>query len=179
MSAPRRGRPAGSGRCPTTSPACRPTGSSSPHLATGRRMVDEQVTEDPRYLHQGGKPVVQIWGFYFRNRHNPMTAELANRLIDFFQDPRPLLRLPGRRRRLELAAQSRPRLAEVLRPLRRLLPLEHRQLHQGRSRRQARRHELLGRRQARVRDDSGCSGSRSSIRASVGTTCSGWRRARV
>ena len=30
-----------------------------------KRMVDEQVVEDPRYLHQGGQPVVQIWGFYF------------------------------------------------------------------------------------------------------------------
>ena len=51
------------------------------------KMVEEQVTEDPRYLHQDGKPVVQFWGFYFQNRHNAMTAELANRLIDFFQAP--------------------------------------------------------------------------------------------
>ena len=29
-----------------------------------KKMVDEKVLEDPRYLHQGGKPVVQIWGFY-------------------------------------------------------------------------------------------------------------------
>ena len=43
--------------------------------------------EDPRYLHQGGHPAVQIWGFYFGNEHNPMNAELANRLIDFFRTP--------------------------------------------------------------------------------------------
>jgi hypothetical protein len=40
-------------------------------------------------LHQVGQPVVQIWGFYFRNPHNPMNAELANRLIDFFRTPGP------------------------------------------------------------------------------------------
>jgi hypothetical protein len=52
-----------------------------------RRMVDEKVVEDQRYLHQGGQPVVQIWGFYFGDAHNPMNAELANRLIDFFRTP--------------------------------------------------------------------------------------------
>ena len=52
-----------------------------------KKMVDEQVVEDRRYLHQGGQPVVQIWGFYSGNAHNPMTVELAGRLIDFFQAP--------------------------------------------------------------------------------------------
>ncbi|MCX5672087.1 MAG: glycoside hydrolase family 71/99-like protein [Planctomycetota bacterium] len=54
-----------------------------------RKMVDEKVTEDPRYLHQGGRPVVEIWGFYWNNEHNRMTADLANRLIDFFKAPGP------------------------------------------------------------------------------------------
>ena len=49
-----------------------------------KKMVDEKVTGDPRYLHQAGKPVVQIWGFYFDDPHNPMSADLAERLIDFF-----------------------------------------------------------------------------------------------
>lgn len=52
-----------------------------------KRMVDEKVVDDPRYLHQGRRPVVQIWGFYYKNRSNRMTAELANRLIDFFAAP--------------------------------------------------------------------------------------------
>lgn len=52
-----------------------------------KKMVDEKVMEDARYLHQGGQPVVQIWGFYFQNGHNPMNSELANRLIDFFRTP--------------------------------------------------------------------------------------------
>jgi hypothetical protein len=52
-----------------------------------KREVDERVTEDPRYLHHLGQPAVQIWGFYFRNENNRMTAALANRLIDFFQAP--------------------------------------------------------------------------------------------
>jgi hypothetical protein len=51
------------------------------------RMVDEQVVEGPRYLHEGGQPVAQIWGFYFGDAHNPMNAKLANRLMDFFHAP--------------------------------------------------------------------------------------------
>jgi hypothetical protein len=54
-----------------------------------KRLVDTQVTRDPRYLHDGGKPVVQLWGFYRDIAHNPMTPELANRLIDFFKAPGP------------------------------------------------------------------------------------------
>jgi hypothetical protein len=54
-----------------------------------KAMVDEGVTRDPQYLHQGGKPVVQIWGFYHDNAHDPMTAELANRLIDLFKSDGP------------------------------------------------------------------------------------------
>jgi hypothetical protein len=50
-----------------------------------KKMVDTKVTADPRYLHEGGKPVVQVWGFYHKNPHNQMTAELANKLIDFFK----------------------------------------------------------------------------------------------
>jgi hypothetical protein len=29
--------------------------------------------------------VVQIWGFYYQNPHNAMTAQVANQLIDFFK----------------------------------------------------------------------------------------------
>jgi hypothetical protein len=54
-----------------------------------KRMVDEKVTEDPRYLHQGQKPVVQIWGFFCDNKQNAMTARLANQLIDFFKADSP------------------------------------------------------------------------------------------
>jgi len=52
-------------------------------------MVDSGETGDSRYLHEGGKPVVQIWGFYYHNRNNGMTAEVADKLIDFFQAPGP------------------------------------------------------------------------------------------
>ena len=64
--------------------------------ADWKKMVDEKVVEDPRYVHQGDKPVVQIWGFYHGDPHNPMTADLADRLISFFQHAGSLLRLPGR-----------------------------------------------------------------------------------
>ena len=50
-----------------------------------KRMVDGGWIADARYLRQSGKPVVQIWGFYWHNAHNHMTADLANRLIDFFK----------------------------------------------------------------------------------------------
>ena len=53
--------------------------------ADWKKLVDEGVTADPRYLHSGGKPVVQVWGFY----RNTLTAELATRLIDFFKAPGP------------------------------------------------------------------------------------------
>jgi hypothetical protein len=54
-----------------------------------KKLVDEQVTADPRYVHEGDRPVVQIWGFYDQNSHNRMTAELGNRLVDFFKAPGP------------------------------------------------------------------------------------------
>ncbi len=54
-----------------------------------RRLVDEKVTADRRYLHQGERPVVQIYGFYHNNKGNQMTADLGNRLIEFFQTPGP------------------------------------------------------------------------------------------
>lgn len=52
-----------------------------------KKLVDEKVVDDPRYLHEAGRPVVQIWGFYYGDAHNAMNPELANRLIDFFKTP--------------------------------------------------------------------------------------------
>jgi hypothetical protein len=47
-----------------------------------KRLVDrEKVTNDNRYLHDGEKPVVFVWGFY-SDRFGP---DLANRIIDFFK----------------------------------------------------------------------------------------------
>lgn len=54
-----------------------------------KKMVDAKTTADPRYLHNKGQPIVQIWGFYDHNKSNLMTAELANKLIDFFRSPGP------------------------------------------------------------------------------------------
>jgi hypothetical protein len=51
-----------------------------------RALVDAGVTADPRYLHEGGRPVVQVWGFYRNQASIPMTAALATRLIDFFKN---------------------------------------------------------------------------------------------
>ena len=52
-----------------------------------KKLVDEKITADERYVHEAGLPVVQIWGFYHNNPHTPMDAELANRLIEFFRTP--------------------------------------------------------------------------------------------
>ena len=52
-------------------------------VADWRHLVDEtKITEDGRYLHDDGKPVLFIWGFY-DNRFSP---DLANRIIDFFKN---------------------------------------------------------------------------------------------
>ncbi len=55
-------------------------------VADWKFLVDEmKITQDKRYLHEGGKPVLEIYGF-FPDRFGP---DLANRIIDFFRtDPR-------------------------------------------------------------------------------------------
>ncbi len=54
-----------------------------------KRLVDAKVVQSPRYLHEGGRPVVQIWGFHRGDPNRQVSAELANRLIDFFKTPGP------------------------------------------------------------------------------------------
>lgn len=51
------------------------------------KLVEEGIVANGRYLHEGGLPVVQIWGFYRNSNGNAMTADLGNRLIDFFHEP--------------------------------------------------------------------------------------------
>ncbi len=55
-------------------------------VADWKRLLDEEkLTRDGRYLHQGGKPVLFVFGFY-SDRFGP---DLAHRLIDFLKgDPR-------------------------------------------------------------------------------------------
>lgn len=52
-----------------------------------RRLVESGVTRDPRYLHQNGLPVVEVFGYYHGGPDDRMTVELANRITDFFHDP--------------------------------------------------------------------------------------------
>lgn len=55
-------------------------------IAEWKRLVDAGVVNDERYLHQDGKPVLMVWGFYTKQN---ITADLANRIIDFFKnDPK-------------------------------------------------------------------------------------------
>ncbi len=53
-----------------------------------KKLVDEGITRDERYLHEGGKPAVEIFGFYAKGP-NAISAELGNKLIDFFKAPGP------------------------------------------------------------------------------------------
>jgi len=58
-----------------------------------KRLVDTGVIADARYLHEGGLPVLMIWGFYPKQN---ITPELANRMIDFFKnDPKYRVFLAG------------------------------------------------------------------------------------
>lgn len=54
-----------------------------------KKLVTTGVTQDPRYLHEKGLPVVEIWGFYYGDPHNQMTAQVANQLINFFKSSDP------------------------------------------------------------------------------------------
>lgn len=49
-----------------------------------RHLVDDlKITSDPRYLHQDGKPVLTIFGFF----NDRFTGALANQMIDAFKQP--------------------------------------------------------------------------------------------
>jgi len=54
-----------------------------------KRIVDAGITADDRYLQEGGRPVVQVWGFYPGNASNRITPEGGNELADFFAAPGP------------------------------------------------------------------------------------------
>lgn len=44
-------------------------------------VEDERLTEDPRYLHHNGKPVLLVWGFF----SDRFSTNLAHQIIDAFQ----------------------------------------------------------------------------------------------
>ena len=50
-----------------------------------KKMVDNNITSDPRYLHHNGKPVLLIWGF-FPNRPASQPA-FTRPVVDFIQAP--------------------------------------------------------------------------------------------
>lgn len=53
--------------------------------AEWKKLVDEGVTRDARYLREGDQPVVEVFGFYPAT----LSAEAASGLIDFFKAPGP------------------------------------------------------------------------------------------
>lgn len=50
-----------------------------------KKMVDQGITSDPRYMHQNGKPVLLIWGF-FPDRPGSQ-PEFCKSLVDFLEAP--------------------------------------------------------------------------------------------
>jgi hypothetical protein len=84
-------------------------------------LVDTlRITESPRYLHHGARPLVGIWGFGFQDR-SPTPAQAAE-LIDFFKnhpDPRYRVTLlggvPSRWRTLTRDARPDPEWGPVYR----------------------------------------------------------------
>ncbi len=52
-----------------------------------KRMIDEKAL-GPRYLREGGKPVVQLFGFYATGP-NALPADIARQVIEFFKTPGP------------------------------------------------------------------------------------------
>jgi len=61
--------------------------------AEWKRIADAGIPNDERYLHQDGRPVVMVWGFY---RNQNITPDVANRVIDFFKnDPKYKVFLAG------------------------------------------------------------------------------------
>ncbi len=60
-----------------------PTNLYSQLVTDWKWMVDvEKITQDSRYLHHDGKPVVIVWGYYTSQMPN---AEVGNQIIDFFK----------------------------------------------------------------------------------------------
>jgi hypothetical protein len=57
--------------------------------ADWKRLVDAQIANDARYLREGGKPVVEVWGFYRESHGHKFPPALANQIIDFFKAPGP------------------------------------------------------------------------------------------
>ncbi len=57
-------------------------------VADWQKLIADGLAKDPRYLLQGGMPVVQIWGL-FPGESGRISAETAERLVDFFQTPGP------------------------------------------------------------------------------------------
>ena len=86
-------------------------------------MDEMKVTQDDRYLHHDGKPVLFVWGF-FSDRFGPA---LAHRIIDFFKADAPVRRHAGRRLPVALADREGRRVGQGVPPVRRHQPVERRQ----------------------------------------------------
>lgn len=109
-----------------------------------KRLEAAGIPADARYIHEKGRPVVQVWGFYRNQAHNPMTPEIARRLIAFFaaDGPHPAFLIGGGAwdwRKDQDPEWRGPGSA------RRLFPLEYRERFDRFPGSQARHNQLLGR----------------------------------
>ena len=71
---------------------------------------------DPRYIHDGGRPVVALWGYGFGDGRDPLVGDGGRRLIRAMHDSgcRVLLGVPTGWRTLDGDAVHDPRLLDVI-----------------------------------------------------------------
>jgi hypothetical protein len=76
---------------------------------------DQQITQDPNYLHHHGKPVVAVWGVGF-NDHREYTLAESRQLVEFLKADgcTVMLGVPAHWRELKADAVSDPALLEVV-----------------------------------------------------------------
>ena len=86
-------------------------------LADWRRLVAEtRLSEDAAYIHDGGRPVVALWGVGFGDGRDPLLGDGARRLIGGLHEGgcRVLLGVPTGWRTMDADAVRDPRLLEVI-----------------------------------------------------------------
>jgi hypothetical protein len=86
-----------------------------------KHLVDNlKVTSGARYIHDGGKPVVALWGFGFNDGRDPLVGEGGMRLIKFLkEDPTyggnsVMLGVPSGWRTLDRDAVNDPALHRII-----------------------------------------------------------------
>ena len=86
-------------------------------IADWKGLVDDDhLTADPQYIHDGGRPVVALWGYGFNDGRDPMTGDGGRRLIQAVHDTgcKVLLGVPTGWRTRDKDAVRDPKLLDVI-----------------------------------------------------------------